>query len=100
MALRNLMVALVSLLAISSVSAQVNESVVTNQYWISASGNDSNDGSQAHPWATLQKASSSLSLGSGGTIVHVEPGTYTISRTVTTTAHGTATQRITYISDT
>jgi hypothetical protein len=101
MALRKLMVAVVFFSAISLVSAQAfKAAAVTNEYWISTSGNDTNDGSEAHPWATLPKASSSLALGSGGTIVHVESGTYTISQTVTTTAHGTATQRITYVSDT
>ncbi len=101
MALRNLLLAVVFFSAISLVSQQaLKATTTTNQYWISPSGSDSNDGSQAHPWATLLKASSSLALGSGGTIVHVESGTYTIAKGFTTAAHGTATQRITYISDT
>ncbi len=101
MALRNLVVAVLCLSAISLVSQQAfKPAAVANQYWISPSGSDSNDGSQAHPWATLGKASSSLVLGQGGTIVHVVSGTYTISKPVTTAAHGTATRRITYVSDT
>ena len=101
MAIRNPAVTVVFLSVISLVSAQAfKASAVAKEYWISASGKDSNDGSQAHPWATLQKASSSLTLGSGGTVIRVRSGTYTISQTVTTAAHGTATRRITYVSDT
>jgi hypothetical protein len=101
MALRNLMVAVVFFSTITPVSAQAfKEATGANQYWISATGSDSNNGSRSHPWATLQKASSSLKLGSGGAVIHVGSGTYTISQTVTTTAHGTPTQRITYVSDT
>jgi hypothetical protein len=47
-----------------------------NDYYVATTGSDSNDGSQAHPWATLQKAATSLVLGPGGTIVHVAPGDY------------------------
>ena len=101
MALRILVLAVMFFAAIFLVSQQAfKPSTVTNEYWISTSGKDSNDGSQAHPWATLQKASTSLSLGSGGTIVHVGSGTYTIAQTLATAAGGTPTQRITYISDT
>jgi hypothetical protein len=71
-----------------------------NQYWVSTSGSDSNDGSQAHPWHSVQKASGSLKLGSGGTVVHVQAGSYAISNSITTKTAGTSTQRITYLSDT
>ncbi len=101
MALRSLLVAVAFFSILSPASAQAFKAPPSaNQYWISASGSDSNAGSRAHPWASLQNAASSLKLGSGGTVVHVEPGTYTISQTVTTTASGTPTQRITYVSDT
>ena len=99
MTLRNLAVAL--FLIISLVSAEAfTVPPGANQYWISTSGSDSNDGSQAHPWATLQKASSSLKLGSGGAVIHVLSGTYKIGQTITTAARGTTTQRIAYVSDT
>jgi hypothetical protein len=47
-----------------------------NDYYVSVFGRDSNDGSQAHPWLTLQHAATSLVLGPKGTTVHVAPGTY------------------------
>ena len=48
----------------------------TNNYYVTVSGSDTNDGSQAHPWLTLQHAASSLVLGPRGSVVHVAPGTY------------------------
>jgi hypothetical protein len=70
-----------------------------NNYYVNAStGSDSNDGSQARPWKTIQKADSALSLGSGGTIVHVAPGTY--GGNITTSRSGTSSARITFLSDT
>lgn len=90
--------------------------VAVTDYYVSASGSDSNDGSQAHPWATIMHAASALSLGtsSGSTenncgdswwvgeinvavCVHVAAGTYTGN--VTVNVSGTSTQRIVYISD-
>ena len=53
--------------------------------YVSATGNDTNDGSQAHPFATLQQAASVVTP---GTTVHVLPGTYTDP--VTLTRDGTA----------
>ena len=58
--------------------------VAQNQYYVNSSaGNDSNDGSQAHPWKTLQHADSAAALGSGGAVVHVADGTYTGNLTFT-----------------
>src|SRR5579864_3280527 len=87
-----------------------------NNYYVSTSGSDSNDGSQAHPWATIAHASTALSLGAGSgsavincgdswwvgegnvaVCVHVAAGTYTGN--VTVNVSGTTTQRIVYISD-
>jgi len=62
--------------------------------YVSPSGSDSNDGSQAHSFATINKAASAASP---GTIVHVAPGKYTVP--VYTAESGTQTARITYISD-
>jgi hypothetical protein len=47
-----------------------------NNYYVAASGSDTNDGSYAHPWLTLQHAATSLVLGPGGAVVHVAPGIY------------------------
>jgi hypothetical protein len=63
--------------------------------YVSPSGSDSNDGSQAHPFATIQKAAGVVTP---GTTVHVLPGTYTESVLVET--DGTANARIAFISDT
>ena len=60
-----------------------------------ATGNDTNDGSQAHPFATLQQAASVVTP---GTTVHVLPGTYTDP--VTLTRDGTAQARIIFRSET
>ncbi len=74
-------------------------SVAQNQYYVNASsGSDSNDGSQARPWKTIQHAASTLALGSGGTVVHVAPGTY--SSPITISKSGTASARIVFVSDT
>jgi hypothetical protein len=47
-----------------------------NDFYVSASGSDSNDGSQARPWKTISHALGSFSLGSGGTTIHVGNGSY------------------------
>lgn len=63
--------------------------------YVSPSGNDSNDGSQAHPFATITKAGN---VATPGTVVHVLPGNYT--EAVVINNDGTAKARITYVSDT
>jgi len=55
----------------------LNASAQVRDYYVSTSGSDSNDGSQARPWSTIQHAADSFSLGSSGTVIHVAPGTYT-----------------------
>jgi len=64
-------------------------------YYVSPAGDDTNDGSQTHPFATIQHAAK---LVTPGTTVHVLPGTYT--QPVTLNTNGTANARITFISDT
>ena len=76
-----------------------------NSYYISPNGNDSNDGSAARPWRTITHADSAIRLGPSGTVVHVAPGTYSCATNcqgteLKTFSQGTATQRITWISDT
>jgi hypothetical protein len=55
-----------------------------NQYYVSTSGSDSNNGtSSSTPWRTCGHAISSFSLGSNGAVVNFSPGDYgncTISR--------------------
>ncbi|GHO96009.1 hypothetical protein KSF_060570 [Reticulibacter mediterranei] len=65
------------------------------QYYVSPSGSDSNSGSQASPFATIQKAAQVVKPGS---LVHVLPGVYTQIITINTS--GTANARITFLSDT
>ena len=62
-------------------------------FYVSPSGSDSNDGSAAHPFATIQKAANSATP---GVTIHVAAGVY---QTVTSSKSGTASQRIRYISD-
>ena len=73
--------------------ALTGTSVAQNQFYVNSStGNDSNDGSQARPWKTIQHADSALTLGTNGTIVNVAAGNY--SGPITTNRSGTPTQRI------
>ncbi len=65
------------------------------QYYVAESGNDGNDGSACHPWASIAHASNTIGAGS---IVWVEPGTY--SGPISTRASGTASSPIQYISQT
>src|SRR5207249_9293754 len=76
-----------SLTGVSSASAA--------DYYVSTTGSDSNDGSAAHPWATIAHAASVVGPGS---TVHVAPGTY--RGQFNTSASGTAAAEITYVSDT
>lgn len=77
--------------------ASVTSFAQTNQYYVATNGSDSNSGSQSQPWQTISHASSALSLGASGTVVHVLPGTY--SGCVTTSHSGGPSQRIVYVSD-
>src|SRR5216684_6297300 len=80
-----------------SVSGSVlvaNSNIGVAQYYVSPAGSDSNNGSAAHPWATI--AHSATVIGPGAT-VHVAVGTYT--GYFTTSVSGTVSSRITYISD-
>jgi hypothetical protein len=52
----------------------VNKVEVQTVFYVSPSGNDSNPGTQAKPWKTIQKAASTLVAGQTGKIL---PGTYT-----------------------
>jgi hypothetical protein len=70
--------------------------------YISTVGNDSNDGSACHPWATMQHAADSAQA---GMTIHVAPGTYRVSAlsgekaSIDSSASGNASNHITFISD-
>jgi parallel beta-helix repeat protein len=77
------------------VSASVSvTSTSLRQFYVAPTGRDSNDGSAAHPWATIAHAATLIAAGA---TVHVAPGTYT--GYITTHTSGTSSARITYISD-
>ena len=63
-------------------------------YYVSPAGSDTNDGSQRHPWRTIQHATETVKA---GVTVHVAPGSY--SGAITTSRSGTATARIRFVSD-
>jgi parallel beta-helix repeat protein len=67
------------------------------RYYVSPKGSDSNDGSHAHPWATISRAATQARAGA---IVVVLPGTYVSPGEIKTRASGTASARITFISET
>lgn len=63
--------------------------------YVSPTGSDSNTGTKTSPFKTILKASK---VAKPGTTVHVAPGTY--AGGFQTTANGTASARIRYVSDT
>jgi parallel beta-helix repeat protein len=63
--------------------------------YVASTGSDSNPGTEAKPFKTINRAAS---LAEPGTTVHVAPGTY--NGNVTTSVSGTASARIRYLSDT
>jgi len=64
-------------------------------FYVSVTGNDRNDGSSSHPWATIQHAAVVVTPGA---TVHVDAGTYT--GPIRTSVSGTATNRIHFVSGT
>ncbi|RKH60592.1 DUF1565 domain-containing protein [Corallococcus llansteffanensis] len=65
-----------------------------NHLYVAATGSDAGDGSPGSPYKTILKASQ---VATHGTVIHVAPGTY--SGGFLTAASGTATDRISYVSD-
>jgi IPT/TIG domain/Right handed beta helix region len=66
-------------------------------YWVATAGNDANSGDYTHPFATIAHADS---VATAGAHVHVLAGSYSLSSTLYTSASGTASAPIVYISDT
>ena len=83
---------------VSAAPTQVLATLVTSpisDLYVATTGSDTNSGSASAPLRTIGKASQ---LAKPGMVVHVAPGTYTGG--FRTNAHGTATARIRYQSDT
>jgi hypothetical protein len=59
-----------------AVMALAGTAFAQNQYYVSPAGSDSNPGTQARPWQTIQHAIDSFSLGTNGATIHVAAGTY------------------------
>ena len=85
--------ALVMIMTLTSVGGVSFAADSTNNLYVSTKGSDTNDGSLAHPFATIDKAAR---VATPGTVVHVAPGTYGAVRTVFS---GTSDARIVFISD-
>lgn len=66
----------------------------TYHLYVATTGSDTNTGTKTAPLRTIQKAASKAKP---GTVVHVAPGTY--KGTFTTSASGTASANIVYVSD-
>ncbi len=78
-----------------TLSLSGSNSNATDRY-IAANGNDSNDGSGCHPWATIQHADSAAQP---GWTIHVAPGTYNVGSGLITRASGTSSSRIAYVGE-
>jgi parallel beta-helix repeat protein len=66
-------------------------------FYVSPSGNDSANGTAAHPWKTLEKAAT---MAAPGVTVHVATGDYWFGNSeLKTEGSGTASARIRYVSD-
>jgi hypothetical protein len=69
--------------------------VFAADYHVSTFGSDSNSGSAANPWRTIQHAAT---MAQAGMTIHVAPGTY--NEHVVSSVSGTSTANIVFISDT
>jgi hypothetical protein len=97
MTLRNLTAAVAFFLTLvtSVPSSATNAKPATGPtFYVSLDGSDSNDGSQAHPWATISHADSKATPGS---TIHIGEGVYVGS--ISINASGTSNARIRYLSD-
>ncbi len=74
----------------------VASSALAQDFFVSPTGSDSNPGTQAQPWLTIQHAAN---VDTAGVTVHVLPGTYNVS-TITSSISGAASQHIKFVSDT
>lgn len=94
---RNRYVCLAFLMALVSILLPKSTATPANrQYYVAVTGSDSNDGSSAHPWKTIQHAAD---LALPGWTIRILAGTYSISTTVTTSNSGTPGSPITFVGD-
>lgn len=70
-------------------------STASGNYYVATNGSDANNGSACSPWATITHADTVIGPGA---VVHVAPGTYV--QNISTSANGTASAPITFVSDT
>ncbi len=90
-----------SSLTVTSASLQANAQVpyhtATNEYYLSAYGNDSNNGlTTLTPWLTFSHANTIVTPGA---IVHVMPGAFSLSGQILLSTNGQAGAPITYKAD-
>jgi hypothetical protein len=85
-----------------SVDAGANATTTSRSLYVSTAGSDSNPGTQAAPVKTIARADA---LASADYTIHVAPGNYKVSAPslrnagILTKKSGTATARITFVSD-
>jgi phosphoesterase family protein/centrosomal CEP192-like protein len=79
----------------ASSSTTCGSTIIGGNFYVATTGSNSNNGSCANPWATIQYASNHI--GPGAT-VNVASGTY--AGNILTNTSGTSTSRIYYISST
>ena len=94
---RVLVVLAFAALAMASSAAEVSHNSGTRhqEFYVSSTGSDGDDGSAGHPWRTISHAASHARP---GVTIHVAPGTY--YGEVITNVSGTPEARITFVSDT
>jgi hypothetical protein len=64
------------LLVFITCALSLSAAAQANDYYVSSTGNDSNNGTNASPWATIQKCINSFTSGPSGAVCHVADGTY------------------------
>lgn len=81
----------------------LHSAISNKNYYVSETGNDTNNGSRAHPWRTIQHANKMVKP---GVTVHVLAGLYTgiasdsdYGSYITTTTSGTPDAWITYVAE-
>ena len=83
--------------AVTVTPGNIGPSPTGPQYYVSTSGNDSNNGSASAPWRTISYATTRVSAGA---TVHVAPGTYNEDVIINDNSlSGTASDPIVFISD-
>ncbi|MFZ2287109.1 MAG: right-handed parallel beta-helix repeat-containing protein [Bacteroidales bacterium] len=87
--------ALNTVLLILAALTGISEDVLSQSYYVSATGSDSNSGTIASPFLTIAKA---VTMVQPGETIYVRGGTYNLTATITLGKSGTANSRISLIS--